>query len=267
MICEPLGPQLPPARVNQPRASSPFPRRCGTVLLILGLAGGCALGQGTIFVMNTGSGQVLQSQMRDVGTTESTAPADFQFSFGFATGQVPQPGVLADSFTVTLQNLNQQITAIYATIDAGGLVIAPPSPGAVTLNPATIQVAPIPYPALLPVVAGNAWAYQVNAPIPAQFGSGPYTIYFDLFDNQNGVPSQGWFDVNGIAPVPEALHPRAARKRRPPVVANPPETTEKFRQYLFEKCSETALRDCPPRGSPRNGRHRNGGSFLVPSCF
>jgi hypothetical protein len=188
---------------ERPRASGSSLRRCGAVLLILGLAGVRAAAQSTPFTMNTGSGQVLQSQMRIVGTEQSTAPVDFQFSFGFATGQIPQPGVLSDSFTVTLQSMNQQITAVYATIDAGGLVVAPPSPGAVTLNPATIQVAPIPYPALLPVVAGNAWAYQVNALIPAQFGGGPYTIYFDLFDNQNGVPSQGWFNVNGITPVPE----------------------------------------------------------------
>jgi hypothetical protein len=190
--------------VQRSRAFGSSLRRCGAVLLILGLAGGRAPAQGTPFVMNTGTGQVLQSQMSSVGTAQSTTPADFSFSFGFATGQVPQPGVLADSFTVTLQSLNQQITAVYATIDASGLVVAPPSPGALTLNAATIQVAPIPYPALLPVVAGNSWAYQVNALVPAQFGNGPYTVYFDLFDNQNGIPSQGWFDVNGIvAPVPE----------------------------------------------------------------
>jgi hypothetical protein len=203
MICELLGPQISSACANQPRTARSWPRRCGAVLLILGLTGGRAPAQGTPFVMNTGGGQVLESQMRMVGTGLSTAPVDFQFSFGFATGQIPQPGVLSDSFTVTLQSLDQKIAAVYATIDAGGLVVAPPSPGAVTLNPATIQVAPIPYPALLPVVAGNAWAYQVNALIPAQFGTGPYTLYFDLFDNQNGVPSQGWFNVNGIAPVPE----------------------------------------------------------------
>ncbi len=250
MICGPFTPDLPPACANQPRAARPRLRRCGTVLLILGLAGGSALAQGTPFVMNTGSGQVLQSQMLDVGTGLSTAPVDFQFSFGFATGQIPQPGVLSDSFTVTLQNLNQQVTAVYATIDAGGLVVAPPSPGAVTLNPATIQVAPIPYPTLVPLVAGTAWAYQVNALIPAQFGSGPYTIYFDLFDNQNGVPLPGLVQRQRHCPRARASTLALLRRRRTPAVANPRETTEKFRQNLFGRRLESALRDRSSRGTP-----------------
>ena len=126
-----------------------------------------------------------------------------QFAFGFATGETPQPGVLADSFTVTLQSLNQQITAVYATIDASGLVIAPPSPGAVALNPVSIQVTPVPL-SLSPARARKqSWAYQVSALIPAQFGAGPYNLYFDLFDNQNGIPSQGWFNVSGLVAVPE----------------------------------------------------------------
>jgi len=188
---------------GKPRASSSG-LRCGAALLIiLGLAADCALAQGTIMVMNTGSGQVLLSQMVSVGTSQSTAPLDLLFSFGFATAQTPQPGVLSDSFTVTLQSLNQQLTAVYVTIDASGLLLAPPSPGAVTLDPASIQAVPISYPSLQPVVTGNEWAYQVTALIPSQFATGPFNVYFDLFDNQNGIPSQGWYNAVGIVPVPE----------------------------------------------------------------
>jgi hypothetical protein len=172
-------------------------------LLLLGFAGDCAVAQGTITVMNTGSGQVLLSQMVSVGTSQSTAPLDLLFSFGFATAETPQPGVLPDSFTVTLQSLNHQVTAVYATIDASGLLLAPPSPGAVTLDPSSIQAVPVPYPSLQPVVTGNAWAYQVTALIPSQFATGPFNVYFDLFDNQNSIPSQGWYSGVGTVPVPE----------------------------------------------------------------
>jgi hypothetical protein len=141
--------------------------------------------------------------MVSVGTSQSTAPLDLLFSFGFATAETPQPGVLADSFTVTLQSMNQQVTAVYATIDASGLVLAPPSPGAVVLEPSSIQAVPIPYPSLQPVVTGNAWAYQVTALIPSQFATGPFNVYFDLFDNQNSISSQGWYNGVGIVLVPE----------------------------------------------------------------
>ena len=153
--------------------------------------------------MNTGSGQVLLSESLQVGAGQSTAPLELLFSFGFATAETPQPGVLDDSFTVTLQTLNQQITAIYATIDAAGLVLAPPPSGTVALNPSSLQAVSIPYPSLQPVINGNAWAYQVTAPIPTQFASGPFNVYFDLFDNQNSLPSQGWYSGVSVISAPE----------------------------------------------------------------
>jgi len=171
-------------------------------LLSLGLAGDYAAAQGTV-VMNTGSGQVLLSQTVGVDAGQSAVPLELLFSFGFATAETPQPGVLSDSFTVTLQSLSQQVIALYATIDASGLLLAPSSPGAVTLDPASIQAVPIPYPSLQPLVTGNAWAYQVTASIPSQFATGPFSVYFDLFDNQNTLPSQGWYNGVRVISVPE----------------------------------------------------------------
>src|ERR1043165_4701257 len=93
------------------------------LLLLLSCAIESALAQGGTtnpFVMNTGSGQTLLSEVRQLMVDSNTVQPSFQVQFGFRTEETPQPGRLFDSFTITLQTANQQFTAVYATLDANG---------------------------------------------------------------------------------------------------------------------------------------------------
>jgi hypothetical protein len=170
--------------------------------VLLACVASYAFGQGTITVLNTGSGQPLVTGERTVNVSSNLPQPQLQFSFGFATDETVVPNKLMDSFTVTIQDTNGARTAILLTSDASGTVLAPVSPGTVVIDPGTISLTPIPYPSLNPLLA-NRQAFQASAAIPGQFLSGPINVFFDLFDNQDALASQGWFSDPRVAPVPE----------------------------------------------------------------
>ena len=141
-----------------------------------------ASAQGTITVLNTGSGQPLVSAVRPLLVDGGGVQPRLLFNLGFATDETATPGAFLDSFTVTIQDSNQVFTTIYITADAAGFVVAPPTPGTVVIDPATISKDPLDYPSLNPVLL-NRRAFVVIAPIPAQFVGSYINVYFDLFDN------------------------------------------------------------------------------------
>ncbi len=158
--------------------------------------------QGTITVLNTGGGQPLVSEARSLFVDGALVQPRLLFNVGFATDETVALNAFLDSFTVTLQDSNHVFTAIYLTADAAGIVLAPPTPGTVVIDPATLVAEALAYPRLLPVFALQR-AFAVNAPIPAQFSGSPIQVYFDLFDNLDPVASQGWFSDLRIVAVPE----------------------------------------------------------------
>lgn len=172
------------------------------ILLLLLLSAHLVSAQGTLTVLNTGGGQPLISAVRPLFVDGVLVQPRLLFNLGFATDETGVPGSFLDSFTVTIQDLNQVFTAIYLTVDAAGTVVAPPTPGTVVIDSATISTDAMAYPSLNPVLL-NRRAYAVSAPIPVQFIGSQINIYFDLFDNLNPIPSQGWFSDLTLQSVPE----------------------------------------------------------------
>jgi uncharacterized protein (TIGR03382 family) len=161
-----------------------------------------AAAQGVIVPLNTGQGRTLTSEFRALTVDGSQGPASLLFNFGFATAETPQPANFLDSITVTLQTTNRTLTAVYLTMDANGLQIAPSSAGAVALDPGKIQTSPFSYPSLQPVLPTRD-AYQVTAAIPPEFDGQSVNVFFDLYDNLDSRASQAWFSDLRIAEVPE----------------------------------------------------------------
>jgi hypothetical protein len=158
--------------------------------------------QGTFTVLNTGGGQAVVSETRSFLLGTGLIQPRLAFRFGFATDEQVLPGAFLDSFTVTLQDAGQTLTAIYLTADAAGLWLAPASPGTIPLNATAFEATAIGYPPLLPVL-GSQQAFQFSAPIPAQFAGLRVNVFFDLFDNLDLQPSQAWFADVQVVDVPE----------------------------------------------------------------
>ena len=174
----------------------------GLGALALFLSASPVAAQDALTLLNTGAGQPLVSEARPLFVDGALVEPRLLFDFGFATDEAVALGAFLDSFTITIQDSNQVFTALYLTADAAGTVLAPPTPGTVVVDPASISLAPLPYPNLVPVFAFQR-AFAVSAPIPAQFSASPITVYFDLFDNLDAIASQGWFSDLRIVAVPE----------------------------------------------------------------
>jgi len=181
--------------------NSAFPGRGGGVLALL-LSAHLVSAQGTLTVFNTGGGQPLVSEVRPLFVDAALVQPRLQFNFGFATDETFVPDTFLDSFTVTIQDANQLFTFVYLTTDASGTILAPPTPGTLVIDPATINTDALAYPSLQPVLV-NQRAYSVSAPIPAQFLGASINVYFDFFDNLNPQASQAWFSDPRATAVPE----------------------------------------------------------------
>ena len=155
-----------------------------------------------LVTFNTDSTTPLISQMQSLDTSVPGGQPLLEFDFGFATAESPSPGGFLDSFTVSLQDLNQTFTAILFTDDPNGLVLAPATPGTLVLNSSLMNLNVIGYPSLQPVVPNQA-AFHFSMPVPQEFAGNPMNVYFDLFNNEDGLASQAWVDNVQIATIPE----------------------------------------------------------------
>ena len=181
--------------------------RRSVVVLMMWLAIGSRQvpAQGTLTVLRTGGGSPLVTTNVPLGTVPNLSPPLLAFKFGFATDEVFSTGQFLDSFTVTLHDGGQTYVLVYVTLDASGTLLAPPTPGALTIDPQTINMAAIAFPSLQPVFV-NQVAFQLTAPIPAELVAlgQPLRLTFDLFDNLNSTRSLGWFDDARLVPEPSA---------------------------------------------------------------
>jgi hypothetical protein len=174
----------------------------GGALLALFLSVDLASAQGKLTVLNTGGEEPLVSEVRPLFVAAGSLQPRLLFNFGFATDENSGTETFLDSFTVTIQDVNQVFTAIYFTADAAGTVLAPPTPGAIVIDPATLSTNALDYPSLNPILL-NQRAYAVIALLPAQFIGRQINVYFDLFDNLNAIGSQTWFSDLALEAVPE----------------------------------------------------------------
>lgn len=162
-----------------------------------------AAAQGTIEMLQTGGSASLVSRAVILDFNPLSHQPLLQFNFGFGTDETPVPEVIPDSFSATFVAADGVTLVVYFTVDANGLVLAPPTPGGVLVNTAELTATPIAYPTGLdPRATQHVFSFQ--APVPATLAtSGMKTLYFDLFDNLNPVASLGWYQDVAFVPVPE----------------------------------------------------------------
>jgi hypothetical protein len=141
-------------------------------------------------------------------TQELMLPAELTglrlgFDFGFATDEVPSPGIIPDAATLTLQNLAGDRTALYFTVDAHGVSWAPSALGAIFVGEGSIARREIAFPDLAPELERQI-AYRVDAAIPEDFQGTLVRAYLDLFDNQDPLQSLAWISRIEVIPEPHA---------------------------------------------------------------
>lgn len=171
-------------------------------LALLCLGGPSLIAQG-IITLHTGGGLPLVSSSQTLLLPAGSDAVPLEFEFGFATDEIAVPNAFLDSLTVTIQDAMAR-ALVLLTADAGGVVWAPPTPGAVFISPNAIVRVPIPFPLLQPPLA-QQWAFAVAIPLPPEL-VGPIQVYFDLFDNLDSTHSLGWYrDVRIPEPGTGAL--------------------------------------------------------------
>jgi hypothetical protein len=175
------------------------------MVVLLGIVPMSALAQGTLTLLQTGGGLPLVTSQQTV-VVGTNSGAVITFNFGFVTSESPAPGVVLDSFSVSVQDPLSDL-ALLLTADASGVTWAPYSPGATPITDSQVIRQAISPPSDSPVL-GQGLAYSVQFPVPAQFLGNSLTVYFDLYDNLSGASSLGWYEDLGVmTPVPE---PRTA---------------------------------------------------------
>jgi hypothetical protein len=162
-----------------------------------------ARAQGGTVVLRTGGGIPLLSTNQSLTVPSVVPDPRLQFDFGFSTDEVFGPGQFFDSFTVSLQETGGLQTVVVLVADISGLVIAPPTPGTIPLDPSSVTNTPIPFPSLEPMLA-TKMAFTVLVPLPPPLAQAlQLNVYFDLADNLDAVQSLGWFNnVTVIVPEP-----------------------------------------------------------------
>lgn len=163
---------------------------CALVCLLVFAERNLLLGQG-VTLMHTGVGGPLSSQ-----SVSFTGSSSLTINLGFATDEQPQPGLFPDSFTVSISGPNG--IGYLVTLDASGTHWTPFVPGALPVDMGAIQWQASPF---LASTAGltNLASYALGYTLPPEWQNVPLNVNFDLFDNQNLLPSLAYFTV----PVPE----------------------------------------------------------------
>lgn len=172
------------------------------VVLTIPLAGFQAAADLPVF-LRTGSGSVVTSELSLLNPLPGSAPGLLNFEFGYSTDELLQPGSFADSFTISLENaLGQRIYLV--TADAGGNLWAPFVPGAVPVADSAIFRETVSF-----AVPGEALdtsvAYRVGLNVPDDWANQPLKLRFDLFDNQDAIPSAAYFQGVALVPEPSSL--------------------------------------------------------------
>jgi hypothetical protein len=164
-----------------------------------------AQGNFTPTVLFTGGGPPLITESRTFQTLSNAGALRLSLEVGFSTEEMLQPGSFADSFSLTLRPASSSLSPIlFFTMDAGGVVWAPPTPGTLLIDPASILRTSISFPALNPDLP-NRISFHVDAPIPDAYRGESLTLHFDLFDNANASRSLGWFSEPAIVPEPSVV--------------------------------------------------------------
>jgi len=172
---------------------------------LTGAASGSLYGQGTtepVYVLRTEGAAGLVTVTTPIDLRGFLAPVFLDFNFGFGTDEIVRPGEILDAFTISLGSVtNPAQMAVYLTLDAAGLVVAPPTPGGIWIDPASLDLTPgLPPPGF--GYLRQQLAYHVLAPVPEVLWGQETTLYLDLFNNANGLESIGWAGAVTVIPEP-----------------------------------------------------------------
>ena len=162
---------------------------------LLGMAGA----GGSPVVLETGTGEAIQQELRSLGVWWDGMPR-LELEFGFTTDETWTPGVFPDSFTVGVQNAAGERLYVVTT-DASGALWAPLVPDAVVIDVNDILWSTVPYGAADPVLA-MALAYRVGLDLPAGWSGQELTAWFELVDNQDAIRSGAYFSHLTLVPEP-----------------------------------------------------------------
>lgn len=172
--------------------------------LILGLTREELRAQGTIeplYVLNASGATTFQSTNAMLDLRGVPQPGGLSFAFGFTTAEQAGPGGFLDSFTISVADVNQPgVVSYFVVIDAQGAVVAPVTPGTVFVDPTSVSLTPIAFPASLPAFA-RSWAYRASLVMPAELADKQVNVFLDLFDNGDALPSLGW--ASDVVVIPE----------------------------------------------------------------
>ena len=184
-------------------------------ILLSGLVPGLLLGilstpsvfsqgiQGVPVVLNTRTAEVLTTESRVIRFSAEMLDPTLQLKAGFATDELFGAGTIFDSFTISIKT-EEAFARVIATFDASGVVFAPPSSGSGSFSADSILRQPISYPLLNPVL-GHPSAFSLEIPLDPTLAGKSLELYFDLFNNQEGGQSQGWFADVVLVPEPRLV--------------------------------------------------------------
>ena len=182
--------------------SRPPVTRIGTLLALafgLSLRGADpVLGIDVPWVVTTGGLPPLSTLELPLTTAVTGLPDHLTFELGFATREIPMPGGLFDSFTLTIAGPAPSEILTLLTADAFGLTVAPVTPGGIPLPPGSLTLIPIaPFEPLLPG-AVTGLAYRADLVIPDALAGKPLTVRFDVFDNGDSEVSRAYAQVRAV---------------------------------------------------------------------
>ncbi len=128
-----------------------------------------------------------------------SGPVTVDFDVAFTTSEQFDSGAFFDSLTISLESPVGGEVWFLLTADASGVVWSPPTPGGISASASLITRTAIPFPSLTPAFALQT-AFHVSAQLPPELAGRRLTAEIELFDNQDPIPSAGWFLPS---PVPE----------------------------------------------------------------
>lgn len=157
---------------------------------------------GNTVYRSDGAGGPLLSRSWSFTVPATNRQPRLTLEFGFATDETLVPTLIPDAFTVTVQASDASVAAVLLTADRSGVAWAPSSPGALTLDPASIQRASIGFPSLQPGLDVQA-AYLVEVRVPEELAGRAVTVFGDFFDNLNGISSLAYSTAPAVVALPD----------------------------------------------------------------
>src|SRR5205085_11325535 len=135
-------------------------------LCSFGQTGGIST-EGPLTVFRGDSNDFLLTLTLPFDAPGTNAQPRLDFIFGFATDEPASNGVIADSFSATLQDSNQASTALLFTADRSGVDWAPENPGGLTISVTNLSASATNFPNLNPSL-DISYAYIVSFLLPPE---------------------------------------------------------------------------------------------------